>query len=316
MAENEIPPSQKFVDAANSVGRFINEAYMFNRRVRIEAKESKTRTGGKWKGNLPVGVWCTLARWDKAYQDAWTELGKIRELLAVRWGESRLWIDQSRGAIYILTIPFLTYALYPDAVQAIRSAYKSLLDIDEKYAEEDRRIQGVSAEVAARLQGTGEGILFDSKWQESHAAHTQICRQIGEEQSQVVNLMQGNPLALNIRATVRVHGWSRDFLRRLTAVERVASTLVAAAADQTALPLANDSSYKSIPYYIDLDQASVLANRNKRTLERWLKDGKLPPPTIRGSKGVKSEWLWSNLRDPLSKVSRRILPEVPHHYSR
>ncbi len=51
----------------------------------------------------------------------------------------------------------------------------------------------------------------------------------------------------------------------------------------------------------------------KRTLDGYLRKGKLPDPDIRGGGGRPHKWHWSRLRPDLEKVSRKILPEkFPH----
>jgi hypothetical protein len=64
-------------------------------------------------------------------------------------------------------------------------------------------------------------------------------------------------------------------------------------------------------YYVTLDQAAALVNRNKRTLER--KKKKMPAPAVKGGGGKPTEWIWSELRPWLEKEFGRRLPEVPPH---
>lgn len=68
--------------------------------------------------------------------------------------------------------------------------------------------------------------------------------------------------------------------------------------------------------YIDLDQASVLVNRSKRTLERSLSDGKMPQPDIEGVGGKKHEWDYAKLKPWLEKEFGRLLPPRPPHVIR
>ncbi len=68
------------------------------------------------------------------------------------------------------------------------------------------------------------------------------------------------------------------------------------------------------PQYVTLDQMAAKVNRTKKTLERWYlkgtKKGKLPEPDVEGGGGNPHEWLWSKVREPLEKLSGKIMPEV------
>jgi hypothetical protein len=64
-------------------------------------------------------------------------------------------------------------------------------------------------------------------------------------------------------------------------------------------------------YFINLDQASALVNRSKRTLERCKK--KMPQPRVKGGGGKPSEWAWSDLKPWLENEFGRMLPPIPPH---
>lgn len=68
--------------------------------------------------------------------------------------------------------------------------------------------------------------------------------------------------------------------------------------------------------YIDLDQAAALVNRSKKTLERALADGKMPPPDIEGGGGKKHEWIYGKLRPWLENEYGKKLPPRPPHAMR
>jgi len=72
---------------------------------------------------------------------------------------------------------------------------------------------------------------------------------------------------------------------------------------------ANSTANPRIEILVTLSQAAPLANLNKRTLERYLFDEKIPDPDYRGGDGKASKWKWSNLRPALEKVCNRRLPE-------
>jgi len=61
--------------------------------------------------------------------------------------------------------------------------------------------------------------------------------------------------------------------------------------------------------YVTLDQMSVLCNRSKRTLERWVTDGKMPHPDIEGGGGKPNEWDWTLVREKLSELADRKMPD-------
>lgn len=59
---------------------------------------------------------------------------------------------------------------------------------------------------------------------------------------------------------------------------------------------------------VTLSQVAPLADLKKRTLERYLSDGKIPDPDFRGGGGKASKWKWNSLRPALEKVCDRRLP--------
>jgi hypothetical protein len=68
--------------------------------------------------------------------------------------------------------------------------------------------------------------------------------------------------------------------------------------------------------YINMDQASALVNRSKKTLEGRLKQGKMPPPDIEGGGGKPHEWQYAKLRPWLEEEFARKLPDRPPHSTR
>jgi hypothetical protein len=68
--------------------------------------------------------------------------------------------------------------------------------------------------------------------------------------------------------------------------------------------------------YVTLDQAAALVNRNKKTLERHLRNPKsrMPQPEVAGGGGKPHEWRWAVLRPWLEKQFGKTLPErFPAH---
>jgi hypothetical protein len=59
---------------------------------------------------------------------------------------------------------------------------------------------------------------------------------------------------------------------------------------------------------VTLSQLDPIVGYSKRTLERWLADGCLPKPDVRGGDGKPNKWYWSTLRPLLQEKSRRVLP--------
>lgn len=70
------------------------------------------------------------------------------------------------------------------------------------------------------------------------------------------------------------------------------------------------------PQYVTLDQMAAVANRTKKTVERWylkgIKKGKLPEPDVEGGGGNPHEWLWSHVRESLEQLSGKKMPERYH----
>lgn len=60
--------------------------------------------------------------------------------------------------------------------------------------------------------------------------------------------------------------------------------------------------------YVTLDQIAAISNRSKRTLEKYLKAGKLPQADRRGGGGRASFWRWDRIRARLLPLVPRVLP--------
>lgn len=60
--------------------------------------------------------------------------------------------------------------------------------------------------------------------------------------------------------------------------------------------------------FLTLDQMAARVSRSKRTLEGYLKKGRMPPPAIKGSGGKPHEWIWSTVRPWLEQQFGRKLP--------
>lgn len=76
--------------------------------------------------------------------------------------------------------------------------------------------------------------------------------------------------------------------------------------DGTPLTKLDDPSARQ---YVTLDQMAAMANRAKKTLERWLEKGKLPEPDVEGGGGKPHEWLWHRVRKPLQNESGKTMPD-------
>lgn len=61
--------------------------------------------------------------------------------------------------------------------------------------------------------------------------------------------------------------------------------------------------------YVTLDQMAAKVNRSKRTLEGWLKKGKLPNPDVKGGGGKPHQWVWLKVREALQDISSIPQPE-------
>jgi predicted DNA-binding transcriptional regulator AlpA len=60
---------------------------------------------------------------------------------------------------------------------------------------------------------------------------------------------------------------------------------------------------------VTLDQVAPLTGLSKRTLERYVRQGKLPTPDIPGGGGKANKWFWANLRSHIASLTHRALPE-------
>ena len=91
---------------------------------------------------------------------------------------------------------------------------------------------------------------------------------------------------------------------------------MAAASQPTVAPKADGSNKRessnpddTASQYVTLDQMAALASRSKRTLEGWLKTGKLPDPDVEGGGGKPHLWLWAEVCQSLTDHSGIPQPE-------
>jgi len=75
------------------------------------------------------------------------------------------------------------------------------------------------------------------------------------------------------------------------------------------VPAGADQTPDVVDQYVTLDMMAGLVNRSKKTLERWLSDGKLPAADVEGGGGKPHEWKWCNIRESLEKESGKQMPE-------
>lgn len=59
---------------------------------------------------------------------------------------------------------------------------------------------------------------------------------------------------------------------------------------------------------VTLSQVAPLTGRCKRTLETYLRNGKLPKPDVPGGQGKPHRWYWRNIKPQLNKLANRVLP--------
>jgi hypothetical protein len=64
-----------------------------------------------------------------------------------------------------------------------------------------------------------------------------------------------------------------------------------------------------LPQYVTRDQAAALVNLTSDGLRHYRKKG-MPEPAIRGTKGRRNEYLWSEMRPWLEKTFNRKIPDV------
>lgn len=83
-------------------------------------------------------------------------------------------------------------------------------------------------------------------------------------------------------------------------------------ADKGRKPDALDESGETLDELVTLSQVAPLAALSKRTLERYVKDGKLPEPDFRGGGGKAHKWYWRTLRPTLAEI---VNPKLPERFS-
>ncbi len=75
-------------------------------------------------------------------------------------------------------------------------------------------------------------------------------------------------------------------------------------------PETSDGSSATVDELVTLNQVAPLTGKSKRTLERYVQQGRLPGPDIRGGDGKANKWYWRTLRPALSEfASSKQLPE-------
>jgi hypothetical protein len=61
--------------------------------------------------------------------------------------------------------------------------------------------------------------------------------------------------------------------------------------------------------FVTLDQAGAVIRKKKRTMEEYLRTGKIPQPDFPGGEGKAHHWKWSTIRPSLEKIADMKLPE-------
>lgn len=88
--------------------------------------------------------------------------------------------------------------------------------------------------------------------------------------------------------------------------ERIKGAIAASMPAADSVP---PSDARAVDDVVTLDQAAAVSGPSKRTLERHLQSGALPPPDYPGGGGRAHRWRWSTLRPALEKVCNRQLPK-------
>jgi len=78
---------------------------------------------------------------------------------------------------------------------------------------------------------------------------------------------------------------------------------------KAAIPVENNTADQPVQELVTLAQVAALTGIKKRTLERYLHDGKLPIANFPGGEGKASKWFWSTIGPAMESVCDRKLPK-------
>ena len=106
----------------------------------------------------------------------------------------------------------------------------------------------------------------------------------------------------------------RAIHRACYVIQRIEVTVLSRDDSDTRLAAAvqgpGDPSQPSTDVLVTLDDLCVVSRINKRTLERYRSDGKLPAPDKKGGHGKPDKWWYVNIRPRLEPLANRTLPPV------
>lgn len=199
--------------------------------------------------------------------------------------------------------------IYPDGRPPIASAYENDMEMAKRPLHRVRLIQDWAAKqdlsmadedaqavllVAAWLfdaepdSSVGLPALFDAWLTEHWNSEPSANRQERLESQREALRLVSNSLGVFPQLRARIAHCARLAWNRIDATDPVDD--------------------QAMEQYVTLDSASALLRKNKRTLQRWLDNGKLPPACITGGGGKASQWRWSRLKPALERESTMKLP--------
>jgi hypothetical protein len=239
MGESEASESERLTRVNRALGDFINESYGLKYYLYLLEKEDKKRREQKKLidlSPLPEGMWFQVARWWGRYKEAWFSLDPIASILTLRWGSSRLWLDESKGTIanFAAQLQFGSY-LRPDETQILESAFAEIKEADDQNVvlnEEWVREHNAAIE-RTTVSGTPTGTVYDKGWQEAEKRIDGRRAELAKKLQAASKKLEGHRHAARFLAVVRNPAWAQDFDARMLRVESRAATLLSVSAVPT-----------------------------------------------------------------------------------
>lgn len=156
------------------------------------------------------------------------------------------------------------------------------------------------------LKGLVDTPLAGEAWKRKHPDRQpprEVSHYLGESVTDSIRMIEA--FRLHTDSPISVGEWFPKALEALKSHSRDAFDCV-----EQIRPGRNAEPSRQVrEQYVTLDQMAAMASRSKKTLERWLKDGKLPEPDVEGGGGRPHEWRWRDVRDVLEEQSGKPMPE-------
>jgi hypothetical protein len=212
-------------------------------------------------------------------------------------------IDNLPDEVVVLLRKIATFTTWEALAKAVPEFQSSSWEVDRLSYQKDRLEDQLESD-DPNIRGFASVELDNVRrqWNHANAKRDRSELVILRTEADYVKLRQfierDYPELLPLPSLMPLAETEDDQLARAQHAERILGQVLAKAAAE-------------IPQYVTMDQLALICGfRGKKTIERWLKDKKIPQPDIDGGGGKPHRWIWSKVRGPLAQISGRVLPRI------